>query len=607
MPARQPKVFADRLFDTITQWILPLGLLVFLCGMFVLPARGPLQTLYYLLLVLPTFVGLILRPRELLVALREPIVLMVLVLALWTIISLGWSDTTHSVWGLAKRPLMIVMLFPAVSMIARHRLEAFPVVVKIAAWVATVATVIFLADFILHPPVMTRLIGGGAFDNPLLSAHLYGFFSIYWLCRCLKEDRMLALAACGACAFICLAAVLATGSRTPLVALFMALGWLALANRGKRSACMLAMGVITGAIVFPLFREELLNRGSSYRFDIWSVVVSKIAQHPWIGHGYAADLQVDLKLGFVLAEPHNFALGVLFYLGVAGLIPWAAMQLLALARGIELRKHPTMLLGSTWLVFGIGSGLTEGGGVLTRPNEHWYLLWLPLALIAALSIARRSRVLPMIEWSTPSPDEKLAIEAGKVIEEDGLGAKVVLLTDGSFVKLFRSRGFFTSNSFYPLAQRFADNCFYLNQRGIVAPKVLALWNMGHGAAAVRYQPLPGQTLRQAHASADVENGLANAFGAFMAKVHEQGIYFRSMHLGNVLIDSQRQFALIDVADMRLLPSPLRADLRQRNLKHIARYPEDTQWLLKTDADAFRAGYATAAGKAAAERMVIAVD
>ncbi|UFH49732.1 hypothetical protein [Pseudomonas sp. KNUC1026] len=204
----------------------------------------------------------------------------------------------------------------------------------------------------------------------------------------------------------------------------------------------------------------------------------------------------------------------------------------------------------------------------------------------------------------PCAADRQSIEQGKVIEADGLGAKVVELADGSFVKLFRARGLFTSNSFYPLAQRFADNCFFLNQRGITAPTVLALWDMGAGAAAVRYRPLPGQTLRQAHTGTADAAGLARAFGAFMAQVHEQGIYFRSMHLGNVLIDEQQRFALIDVADMRLLPSPLRASLRQRNLKHIHRYSEDAQWLLASEAGAFRAGYATQAGHGPAERLML---
>lgn len=604
MPATQPRVYADRTFDTITQWILPFGLFAFLCGMFILPGRGPLQTLYYLLLAVPTLAALLLRPRELLATLREPIVLLVLALALWAIASVGWSDTDDSVWGLAKRPLIMLLLFPALALIARHRLEALPAVLSVAAPVTTLATGVFLVSYIAHYPADTRLVGGGAFDNPLLSAHLFGFFCVYWLHRGLGERNLPSIALCVLGALITFAAVLATGSRTPLVALSLAVTWLALVKRDKRSIGLLLAGLIAGALVFLMFHQELLSRGSSYRFDIWKIVAGLIAEHPWIGHGYDAALQIDVNIGFMLAEPHNFALGALFYLGIIGFIPWAGMQLVALWRGLQLRHQPLVVLGTTWVVFGIGSGLTEGGGVFSRPNEHWYLLWLPLAWVAAVSIAHRGRGLPIVQPSVPSASDRQAIKAGKVIEADGLGAKVVQLADGSFVKLFRARGVFTSNSFYPLAQRFADNCFYLNQRGISAPTVLALWDMGGGAAAVRYRPLPGQTVRQAHAGTADAAALAHGFGAFMAQVHELGIYFRSMHLGNVLIDAQQRFALIDVADMRLLPSPIRARLRQRNLKHIHRYPEDAHWLLTTEAEAFRAGYASKAGGKAAAQLAL---
>ncbi|UFH49733.1 O-antigen ligase family protein [Pseudomonas sp. KNUC1026] len=365
MPASQPRVYADRAFDAITQWILPFGLLAFLCGMFVLPGRGPLQTLYYLFLALPTLVALLLRPRELLVALREPIVLLALGLAAWAVASIAWSDTTDSATSLAKRPLLMLLLFPALALIARHRLEALPALVKIAATVTTLFTAEFLVSYVAYPTVETRFVGGGAFDNPLLSAHLFGFFCTYWLYRCLSERNPFTFAWCAAGALITFAAVLATGSRTPLMALSLAVGWMALVNRDKRSVGLLLAGLVAGALTFLVFHQELMSRGSSYRFDIWKIVAGHIADHPWKGHGYDAELVVDVNVGYMLAEPHNFALGALYYLGIIGFIPWAGVQLVALRCGLQLRHQPLLVLGSTWLIFGISSGLTEGGGVFS--------------------------------------------------------------------------------------------------------------------------------------------------------------------------------------------------------------------------------------------------
>nr|BFE91969.1 hypothetical protein GCM10020185_25050 [Pseudomonas brassicacearum subsp. brassicacearum] len=66
----------------------------------------------------------------------------------------------------------------------------------------------------------------------------------------------------------------------------------------------------------------IFARGDSYRFEIWQIILQAIAEHPWIGHGYGADLEVDPGIGYMLAEPHNFALGVLYYVGIIGFVPW---------------------------------------------------------------------------------------------------------------------------------------------------------------------------------------------------------------------------------------------------------------------------------------------
>jgi len=92
-------------------------------------------------------------------------------------------------------------------------------------------------------------------------------------------------------------------------------------------------------------------------------------------------------------------------------------------------------------------------------------------------------------------------------------------------------------------------------------------------------------------AADDRAKLIKSFGTFMAKLHEQGVYFRSLHLANVLVLENGEFGLIDLADLRVYPSSLRKSLRQRNLRHMQRYAEDCGWLFQEHLDALRAGYA----------------
>jgi hypothetical protein len=87
--------------------------------------------------------------------------------------------------------------------------------------------------------------------------------------------------------------------------------------------------------------------------------------------------------------------------------------------------------------------------------------------------------------------------------------------------------------------------------------------------AVHYHPLPGESLRQllrAGMEPDERQNLRSAFTRFVIELHEKGIYFRSLHLGNVLHLPDGHFGLIDIADARLRPWRLSIHLRRRNLR-----------------------------------------
>lgn len=596
---------SNRIFDFISLWILPAGYFLLLCALFFLPGRSLHHKLFYGLFSIPTLIALCLRPRELKELLREPIFIAVLLFAAWALLSLAWSPG-EPLGGMFKPPLHTLLLFAGCYLLVRYRSDILQPLLFGAALVALIATTIFLFMFArVYEPGM-RLIGGGAFDNPLLSSHLFGFFSAYWLSvtmTCKRRQMMWLSVPAMAIMFM---AVIGTGSRTPLVALTMAALWLCFICWNRRSVGLLVALALSGVAVFTLFSQMIIERGDSYRLEIWQIVLHKIADHPWLGHGYSATLAVDPGVGYILQEPHSFALGVLYYVGIIGLLPWLFFLFWGLLSSWRQRVQPLLIIASTWLVFGIGAGLTEGGGIISRPKEHWFLLWIPLALIAALSINQRARrllTLPVQKLSLAGL-EQLSREA-RIIEEDGLGPKVLRLSDGSFLKLFRRRRWYTSGSFNPYSERFAVNSEQLRQMGIPTPQILNLYRLDDGSSAVHYAPLPGHTLRQVLQSITapaVRQALVERFGKFMAQLHEKGVYFRSLHLGNVLVLEDGEFGLIDLADLRIYPTPLSLSLRQRNLRHMQRYTVDKRWLFEDHLDALLQGYAMTASKSAVENL-----
>lgn len=168
----------------------------------------------------------------------------------------------------------------------------------------------------------------------------------------------------------------------------------------------------------------------------------------------------------------------------------------------------------------------------------------------------------------------------QVIEKDGFGDKVLLRNDGNYIKIFRRKRLISSALFYPYAQRFTDNAIRLQQLAIPCPEVIATYRVPSiQRDIVYYKPLEGHTVRQLYQNPEIcPRTLRRDFLSFVNHVQDLGIFFRSMHLGNVIYTPEGKFGLIDFSDMRIQKKPLNKQQRERNKKHIYRYQEDAQWL-----------------------------
>lgn len=177
-------------------------------------------------------------------------------------------------------------------------------------------------------------------------------------------------------------------------------------------------------------------------------------------------------------------------------------------------------------------------------------------------------------------DQYLALRTGAVVlERDRYGEKVLKMKSGAYLKLFRRKRLLSSAAWYPYAQRFADNAEILPKRGIPCPQVIAVYRIPEIARdAVHYWPLEGRTLREMIQAGDAPPALREQFYRFVEKLHEAGIYFRSLHLGNVVLTPGNDLGLIDIADLRASQRPLFGFQRKRNMRHIQRDARDQAWL-----------------------------
>ncbi len=178
-------------------------------------------------------------------------------------------------------------------------------------------------------------------------------------------------------------------------------------------------------------------------------------------------------------------------------------------------------------------------------------------------------------------DDYLALRNdGKVIEQDGHGDKVIILADGTFLKLFRRKRLISSAAIWPYAQRFADNAKKLEELGIPCPKIIQVYRIPSiERDAVHYHPLPGKTLRDLYrGEMEYPEDLRERFLEFVEHVQDLGVYFRSFHLGNVVLTPDDELGLIDISDMKIFRRPLSKWQRKRNYVHTLKDNEDKTWL-----------------------------
>jgi hypothetical protein len=163
-------------------------------------------------------------------------------------------------------------------------------------------------------------------------------------------------------------------------------------------------------------------------------------------------------------------------------------------------------------------------------------------------------------------------ENAEVTAADDFGDKVLLLPDGSYLKLFRVKRLFTSARIFPYWRRFEVNALGLEALGIRTLKVIDVIGIPEIArTAVHYEPLPGSTLREV---ATLDALLVAKLGRFIRSLHEKGVYLRSMHLGNIVLTPEDELGLIDIADMKIHGRALSNRKRLRNFRHMSRYEQD---------------------------------
>jgi len=184
------------------------------------------------------------------------------------------------------------------------------------------------------------------------------------------------------------------------------------------------------------------------------------------------------------------------------------------------------------------------------------------------------------------------LEKSEVLMKDRHGLKVIGVPDGQIVKFFRRKRLLSSALWDPYVKRFSRNAGNLKKVDVPTVEVTGMFRVSSlKRDAVVYKRMEGESLRDLEMTGSRMASLA----AFFAELHRKGVFFRSVHFGNILELPDGRLGLIDIADMAVKGRGLGVRERIRNFAHLVKYPEDRKMLDDFGIERFIRLYEEAAG------------
>ena len=162
-------------------------------------------------------------------------------------------------------------------------------------------------------------------------------------------------------------------SKTTIVALFLAEGFLLLTDRSMKRKTKIALTLVAILVIagfsslFSSYYQIYANAGNqsetlSGRFGIWAYFMTEAFQQPWLGHGFDSVWKVVPAFGpdkFEAPHAHNELLQQFYAYGLAGVCMFAGIygSLYWQARRLETSSTKTYLLA--FLIFVLVRGMAD--------------------------------------------------------------------------------------------------------------------------------------------------------------------------------------------------------------------------------------------------------
>lgn len=364
------------------------GIIVFALSFILLPTSKQVNNVYYLGLLLPAVIYLVLHPSRLVPRTLETVFWLIFFALSGAAGILGGGSE-----GFFKHVGYSLVFVLIAANLASPRFFSGGLFKRAAFW--TVGAYIFVSSMV-YWVTDTYAVGERVLWLP---GRMTGpIYTSMWLIACfalassewIKERCFVQLAIALALSLFCAGYLLQSRSGfvgLGVLPLFLLVGSRQRQNWRQLLAIVLLLAAGAGALWFSGLLDPLISRGDAFRFTIWRQFIADWQQCGIIrGCGLQhREIFFTLDGHDLKAHSHNIYVSLGVRLGLLPLLVFAAAQLLTLLRA---RRN-----GDSWglyLAVSLVMLCFDGDLVIGNPDELWLLVWLPAALIVNRNMSHES-------------------------------------------------------------------------------------------------------------------------------------------------------------------------------------------------------------------------
>jgi tRNA A-37 threonylcarbamoyl transferase component Bud32 len=122
-----------------------------------------------------------------------------------------------------------------------------------------------------------------------------------------------------------------------------------------------------------------------------------------------------------------------------------------------------------------------------------------------------------------------------------------------------------------------------------------------GMHFVIYTLVPGPSIRELGGCEPSADEILGRLAVYLAKLHQNGVYFKALHLGNIIVQRDGSFALIDFHSTKFYRMPVSVNKRLKNLKNMLHYAQDYALLECYGLDPFIREYLQSSGMTSTQK------